>query len=187
VVQPRAHRSGPLRALFVGNLGQAKGLSYLGEAMRMIPRDAVALTLIGKRVCIVHCAPLEAMLCEHHHINGLPQEGVLAAMPSYDVLVLPTLFEGMSLTVLEAMSQGLAVITSTQSGYLGVMQSGTQGFVIAPRDPRALADALMTLAQDRGALQAMKNAGLAMAARFSAASYRQRLAQLVADEIGAGN
>jgi alpha-maltose-1-phosphate synthase len=172
-----------LRVLFVGNLGQAKGLSYLAKAMGLLVPGTVELTLVGRRVTEQRCEPLEKLLREHQHIDGLPNAEVLELMAQYDVLVLPTLFEGMSLTVLEAMSQGLVVLTTIHSGYQGVMTDGREGFIIPIRDANAIADRLNYLAKHRAELATMKIAARALAKDLSAARYRAAVAAVVSQSL----
>ena len=108
-------RFGPLRVLFAGSLGQRKGLSYLLQAVESIGRDKVELTLLGRKTAL-NCVPLEAAVRRHRWIPTLPHQEVLREMQRHDVLVLPSLFEGFGLVILEAMAQGLVVIATAAYG-----------------------------------------------------------------------
>ncbi len=68
----------PLRVLFVGSLGQRKGLSYLLDAMEMVG-SGHELTLIGKPQGD-HCHPLDQALHKHRHIPSLPHHEILKEM-----------------------------------------------------------------------------------------------------------
>ena len=57
-------------------------------------------------------------------------------------LVVPSIYEGMPLVILEAMAEGLPVIASRVSGIPEVVEDGTTGWLVNAEDPPALARAL---------------------------------------------
>jgi len=69
---------------------------------------------------------------------------------SFDVFVLPSLFEGISNTLLEAMSAGVPVIATRVGGNVEVIEEGKSGFLFNPGDAETLACLLKRLATDRG-------------------------------------
>jgi len=69
---------------------------------------------------------------------------------SFDVFVLPSLFEGISNTLLEAMSAGVPVIVTRVGGNVEVIEEGRSGFLFNPGDADTLACLLKQLATDRG-------------------------------------
>jgi len=174
-------RSAKLRVLFVGALGQRKGLSYLLDAMSTMAGIA-ELTLIGQKTAET-CAPLNAATSTHRWIPSLPHPEVLEEMARHDVLVFPSLFEGFGLVILEAMSRGLPVITTEHTAGPDFINNGENGFIVPIRSAAALAEKLDLLAQDRRLLAEMKHAALATAQRCAWLDYRRRLGQLVLAEI----
>ena len=175
---PAASPNGePLRVLYVGSLGQRKGLSYLLEAIEALG-DTVRLTLIG-RPTAGHCGPLDAALQLHHWVETLPHPQILEQMRLHDVLVFPTLFDGFGLVITEALSQGLPVITTVHSGAPECIRDGVEGFIVPIRDSQAIAERLQQLAGDRDRLAAMRQACLRRAAELSWARYEQGLRQVV--------
>jgi glycosyltransferase involved in cell wall biosynthesis len=66
-----------------------------------------------------------------------------------DVLVLPSLSEGTPLVTLEAMSAGVPVVATNVGGIPYQITDGREGFLVPPADPVAIADALVTLVEDR--------------------------------------
>ncbi len=175
--QTSAPRSGKLRVIFVGSLGQRKGLGYVLRAVEMLG-DAVELTLIGRKTT-EECAPLNEAVKKHRWVSSIPHSEVLREMGQHDVLVFPSLFEGFGLVILEAMSQGVPVITTPNSGGLDVVTEGVDGFGVPVRSAEAIAERLERLASDRTLLAEMKNAALATARRHSWESYRKRLAEIL--------
>ncbi len=164
----------PLRVLFVGSLNQGKGLSYLEEAMRRIGGKAI-LTVIGSPTSSLPCPALRAFLTQNRHLSGLSNAEVLQEMKSHDVLVLPSLYEGLALVVLEALSQGLAVITTPHSGIEGLLKHGEECLIIPPRDAGQLADNLTMLINNPFKLALLKEAATTASRRLSWNQYRQTL------------
>jgi glycosyltransferase involved in cell wall biosynthesis len=79
-------------------------------------------------------------------------------MRSFDVFVLPSLTEGISLTILEAMAAAKPVITTRVGGNPEVVIDGRTGILVPPQDPDALAAAIVKLMKDPAlALEMGKN------------------------------
>jgi len=96
-----------------------------------------------------------------------------------DVFVLPSPHEAMPYTVLEAMASGKPVVAIEGTGAQNAVQQGKTGLLVPPRDPDALASAIMALLQDRARAQAMGLAGREMvASRFTLAQMIRRTEEL---------
>jgi glycosyltransferase involved in cell wall biosynthesis len=171
---------GKLRVLFVGSLTQRKGLSYLLKAAARLQAH-MELTLLGAKTG--PCAPLEEALSRHRWIPTLSHGEVLREMARQDVLVFPSLFEGFGLVILEAMAQGLPVITTPHTAGPDIIEEGVDGFIVPIRDTSAIAERLELLIRNPERLRAMKEAACRKAAFFAWRSYRERLAGLVRDAI----
>lgn len=169
--------AGKLRVLFVGGLGQRKGLSYLLQAVALV-KDGVELTLIGRKLSET-CGPLNEATKQHRWIPSLPHAEVLQEMSRHDVLVFPSLFEGFGLVILEAMSQGLPVITTANGAGLDIITPGEDGFSVPIRSAAAIAEKLDLLAGNPALLGRMKTAALETARRSSWENYKRRLVELV--------
>lgn len=177
---PAARTQCSLRVLYVGSLNQGKGLSYLAEAMSGL-EGVAELTVIGSRTADKPCAALDAFLAAHRHRAGLSHAEVLAEMRQHDVLVLPTLYEGLALVLLEAMACGLAVVTTPHSGLEGVIQDGQEGFVVPVRSAEAIRERLKQLAADETMLQRMRSAALSWSSEHSWQRFREQIRQVVAE------
>ena len=169
-----------LRLLFVGHLRQRKGLSYLFDAMGGLDRVA-SLTLIGPKP--VDCAILSEALGRHRWLGAVPYGRVLEEMRRHDVLVLPSLIEGFALVILEAMAQGLPVITTPNSGAATVIENGADGYIVPIRDSEAIVDRVMRLA-NRAELVQMSAAALHKARTLSWANQERRFVELLRLRLG---
>jgi alpha-maltose-1-phosphate synthase len=176
----RSERHSKLRVLYVGGLTQRKGLAYLLRALRKVD-SLVEVTLIGKRVA--NCEELDAALVKYRYIPSMPHSQVLAEMERHDVLGFPTLSEGMALVVLEAMSRGMCVVTTPNSGAVGIVRDGIDGFIVPIRSAEGLAAKLELLAGDRDLLQAMRESAHRRAQEYNWERYREALGSAVEEVL----
>ena len=175
--KPPRRAGEPLRVMFAGSLGQRKGLSYLLEAVATLGKR-VELTLLGLPTTR-DCAPLNAALRTHRWVPSLPHAGVLSEMARQDVLVFPSLFEGFGLVLLEAMSQGVTVITTAHTAGPDLLEEGSDGFVVPVRSATAIAEKLDLLAAEPERCEAMGEAALRKATACSWQAYRAGIIQAV--------
>ena len=159
----------PLKVLFVGALAQHKGISYLLDAIDQLGSQ-VELTLVGRRY-----RPNKRVdeACKRGlWFESLPHSEVLSLMQRSDVLVLPSLTEGCALVVLEALACGLPVIVTPNTGSLGFVRDGYEGFVIPIRRADLIAERLERLSDNRELLAEMSSYAHAAAAVHSWERYR---------------
>lgn len=169
--------SGPLKVLFVGGIGQRKGVKYLLEAVRQLSSQSVELRLLGPLP--EDSTPLNAYSRWFTYLGRTDQAGVVREMHQADVLVLPSVFEGFGLVIVEAMSTGMPVIASTHSCAPEVIREGVDGFVLEPDDVSGLAAKLDWCASHRDELLEMGRAAAERAREFSWDAHRKRLGQLL--------
>lgn len=167
--------NGRLRVLFVGALGQAKGISYLLDAVSRLERR-VELTLIGRRV--TPAMPPPDVLARYRWLPSLPHPEVLAEMSRHDVLVFPSLHEGFGLVIAEAMAQGLVVITTPNTAGPDLIVDGVDGFLVPIRSATAIEQKLDFLRSDAKVLAAMKEAARRKAHARQWGNYRQEIASV---------
>ena len=70
-------------------------------------------------------------------------------MQSTKLFVLPSRWEGLPLTILEAMSSGAGIIATKVGSITEVIQNGKEGILIFPEDSETLAGAIAELLKDR--------------------------------------
>jgi len=163
-----------LRVLFVGSLGQRKGLSYLFAACHAV-RSAVTLTVIGQKPA-EPCAALDRELKSVRWIPSCPHPQVLAEMAAHDVFLFPSLFEGFGLVLLEAMAMGLPVITTAHTAGPDLIHEGVEGFIVPIRDSAAIAAHLERLHREPARLAEMSRRARLRAREFTWQNYEETLA-----------
>jgi len=148
-------RDGEILILAVGNLLERKGHIFLLRALQKLQEDGLSepwrLAIAGGRGGEER-SKLEAFIAEHGlservHIlsyrNDIPD--LLAAA---DLFVMPSLWEGLPLSIIEAMLMGVAVIASDTSGIPEAIVSEEHGLLVPPGDADRLAEALGRLLRD---------------------------------------
>jgi glycosyltransferase involved in cell wall biosynthesis len=173
-IEPRRDRT--FRVLFVGQIGQRKGMSDLLTAYAMFRRPDSELKLVGS-----YGHGYEVYRSFSHlfqHTPNVPQAELPRIFQDADVFVFPSLIEGMPLVVLEAMACGVPVIT-TKHGPCDVVRDGVDGFFVPIRDPQAIAERLEQLYVDPGLRQRMARNAREQASRYTWNTYAQRAADAV--------
>jgi glycosyltransferase involved in cell wall biosynthesis len=128
---------------FVGRLTDQKGLRYLLEAaarLRIPFSDSIYFVILGDGELKNDLRSLaKSMELSNIVFTGFQRE-VRKYLSAFDVLALPSLFEGLPVTLLEAMAAGLPVIATRVGGVPEVLEDGVTGFIVEPRDAHQLAD-----------------------------------------------
>lgn len=173
-------RDGPFRILFVGSIGQRKGIKYLLEAFTRLNLPNAELTLVGG---VVGSGRGLAPYAEHfRHVPNVPHHEVHAWFQRADLFVYPSLHEGSALAIYEALASGVPVITTPHAG--SVVRDGEEGFVVPIRDVDALMAAIARLYRDRVLREEMGRKARLRAEAFTWPRYRQALGRVVGELIG---
>jgi glycosyltransferase involved in cell wall biosynthesis len=151
----------------VSRLVRHKGYPELLRAMEAVP--GATLLVVGERLASDHGADLEPDFARAADLLG-PRlqrlgyrhdtERVLAAS---DIFCLPSHFEGLPMSVIEAMLTGLPVVATDIGGPREQVVPGETGLLVPPATVAPLAEALNRLAGDAGLRAAMGAAGRARA------------------------
>jgi len=182
-------RPGSPLIVTVGRLTKQKGHRHLiAAAAAVVSRhpDAHFLFVGDGGLKETLQAQTEALgISEHTHFLGV-RDDVPDILAVADLFVLPSLWEGLSIALLEAMAAGRPIVATAVSGTIQVMIQGETGLLVPPGDSRALADVIIQLLSDPAQAQIMGQAAKQCIKRnFSAqkqanehiALYRRLLAQ----------
>lgn len=151
--EPRGTDERPLRILGVGRLAWKKGHEFGLEAVRRLEDRGIRC-----RYAVVGDGPrFEALAFARHQLGleervelagALAPEAVIRRLAEADVFLHPAVSEGFCNAVLEAQAMGRPVVCTDADGLSENVVDGETGFVVARRDPDALAGALARLAGD---------------------------------------
>lgn len=138
--------------LYVGRLGHRKGIEDLVTAAEsVLESNDVRLKIVGK-------GPLRDKLTEMVRERGIEdrveflghvdRDRLVSLYQRATVHVVPSHYEGLPTVLLEAMACGRPVVATAVSGSLDVLVDDTNGVLVPPRSPEAMATALNELLDD---------------------------------------
>lgn len=150
----------------VGRMQTVKDQTLLAQAFVLALQQASELKT-SLRLVMVGEGPLRAKaqaLLEAAGVADLAwlpgeRQDVADIMRGLHGFVLPSLAEGISNTILEAMASGLPVIATAVGGNADLVEDGQTGFITPPADPQAMAQQLVALASNAWQAQRMGQAG----------------------------
>jgi sugar transferase (PEP-CTERM/EpsH1 system associated) len=148
-------------AAVIGSVGRLVPVKNYGLLLRAFA--AAGLAQRGAQVVLVGEGPARAALQAEAQALGIAasvhlaghRDDVQRLLPAFDVFVLPSLSEGMSNTLLEAMAAGVPAVASDVGGNREIVRDGLEGTLFPSEDEAALARALERLVEDRTTRQAM--------------------------------
>jgi glycosyltransferase involved in cell wall biosynthesis len=167
----------PLRVLFAGSMGQRKGLADLFTAIKKINSKNVELVVMGSLL-----APAEfyrGELADFTYEAGRSHEKVLELMRSCDVFCLPSIVEGRALVMQEAMSQGLPLIITPNTGGADLIEEGETGFLVPTGSPEIIAEKISWFMDNRNDIAEMGKKAMEKAAGYTWDAYGNKIAQSI--------
>jgi glycosyltransferase involved in cell wall biosynthesis len=148
--------------LSTGRLAEQKGLEYLIRAAALLPND-----MPSAKIVLAGVGPLETQLSRLVSHLGLGDTVKLVGhrsdvgdlLAAADLVVLPSLWEGLSISLLEAMAAAKPVVTTAIGSNREVTNDGETAVLVPPKDAVSLAAAIRSLAIDRTRLEELGRRG----------------------------
>lgn len=139
-----------IEILCVGRLVPAKGQAILIEAAALLKKKGlpVKVTFAGDgpdRARLQAAAYQLGIESDCRFLGGVNPEQVRDLYENADLFVLPSFAEGIPVVLMEAMSMEVPCITTRITGIPELIESGSEGLLVAPSDVKGLADAIQTL------------------------------------------
>lgn len=170
--------------VFVGVLEPYKGIDVLADAWRLaserVPDAQLRLVGRGSRFEVV-----EQLLADRPRqtcwLPVLEGGDLVEELDAATALVLPSRSEGLPRIVMEALCRGRPVIAATAGGIPDLVEDGVNGLLVAPDDPAALAEAIVSVLED-GARARTLGAGARRSAEAwltTPEEYAERVRELV--------
>ena len=134
-----------------GRIERQKGLHILLHAARYILQSGrqVQFLIVGDGSLRRELESIAKKLEIEQHVifTGFRSDRseVLTILRFLDIFVMPSLWEGLGLSIIEAMRAGKPVVASNVDGIPEVVLDQETGILVPPREPKALADAICTL------------------------------------------
>jgi glycosyltransferase involved in cell wall biosynthesis len=156
--------NGKFKILFVGRHIERKGICYLIEAAKYLPKDKFEIRIVGVGDLTEQLKQQAALLDERRETKDertqsasiiftgkLSPETLANEYKTANVFVLPAIVdhkgdtEGLGVVLIEAMELGLPIVASNVGGIPDVVVDGESGILVPEKDPVALADAFKRL------------------------------------------
>jgi glycosyltransferase involved in cell wall biosynthesis len=161
---------------YVGRIERRKGVLDLVSAAHRIREAGARVVLVGDDPYDSDAEYLGQVRSSHgvEHYGWV--DGAAGLMPALDVLVLPSHQEPFGTVLAEAMNAGTPVVATRVGGIAEVVEDGVTGRLVPPRDPDALAAAVLEVLAQR---EAMGAAGRERARRWHVDAYAERVRALI--------
>ncbi len=147
----REKQKGPKRVGIVSRFYEQKGHIYFIEAAARVIKSFVDVEFIfvgdGTLKAFIEQKAEELALSKYCKFLGYRTD-VDQLLQSFDIFVLPSLWEGLPISLLEAQYFGIAAIATDVGGIPEVITNGYNGLLVSPKDPASLAAAMLKVLND---------------------------------------
>jgi len=161
--RPEPHAiNNKFKILFVGRHIERKGICYLIEAAKYLPKDKFEIRIVGVGDLTEQLKQQAAAVNDGAEIiftGKLSPEDLANEYKTANVFTLPAIVdhkgdtEGLGVVLIEAMELGLPIVASNVGGIPDVVVDGESGILVPEKDPAALADAFKRLEADPTLIQ----------------------------------
>lgn len=158
---PNFAQSGPRHFVFVGRMSIQKNPLLLIEALGQVCSDDWRLTMIGDGPFLSDVKARVAALGLSDRVTctgWLNAPEVAKVLHSAEILVMPSLSEGLPVAAIEALKHGLAIVSTDIPGTLDVVDDGVNGRRVPLGDVNAFAGALTQLIRDNATVERLRRA-----------------------------
>ena len=151
LTQRKAHNPGERIVIgTIAHMSPEKGLNYLIEAASLIPsvHSKMRFVIVGDGKCLPDLKTLTVQkgLSDVFDYAGFHSD-TYQFMQSFDIFALPSLSEGLSSAILEAMACSLPIVATNVGGIPELVKNGENGLLVSPANPAELAQAIQHLAE----------------------------------------
>jgi glycosyltransferase involved in cell wall biosynthesis len=162
---------GHIKIAQIGSYIPRKGVAYGAAALNRVLRrhPSIKVSLLGTQ------APAETVLADfdpevREQVVVVPtfkREQLPSLLNDHHIKLLPTTFEGFSVSLVEAMACGLAPVTTTTPGPMEIVRDGVNGALVPARDSEAIVEALERLVGDMHLLDRLRRGAYETAQRYT--------------------
>ena len=144
--------------IIVGRLEEQKGhatlVAAMADVLRQLPTAQLTIVGVGSlRAALVAQSRELGIAAAIHFLGG--RDDVPQLLRQSDIFISASNWEGFPTVILEAMAADLPVVATDVGGSRELVQTGETGYLVPPRDPAALAAAIVKLWADRATTQSM--------------------------------
>jgi len=187
---PRKFENSPAkRLLYVGTWLDRKGIYYLVESFvelaRRLPESSLTVAGCVSGEAQVNNSFPQDLRARVTVIPSLRREAMPQLYASHDIFVLPSLVEGLPLSLIEAMATGMPVVTTNACGMADVIQDGVNGLLVPPADSVSLTEATFRLCSSMELQQVLGLAAQETARHYTWGKIARQLEHVLKLAVGA--
>lgn len=134
--------------IFAGRLSKEKGTDTLLEIAKSLPPD-IHLIILGDGPEKSKIKTISESYDNIHYLGSLPKNQTISLIRGSDILIQPSLVEGISSTILESMACQTLVIASNVGGNLELIENNENGILVDPLDPKKIVIKIVELLSDK--------------------------------------
>ena len=165
VMPKKSNRQYENQIIFAGRLSKEKGVETMIETASQLP-DNYHLLVAGSGPLEEMVKDLAAKKINVHYLGYQSKQNVLSLIHSSDLLIQPSLEEGMSSTLLEAMGCGTCIVGSNIEGISEIVENGKTGVLVEPNNSNELLNKILELLPKKEKRLRMAKEGLQVVKQY---------------------
>lgn len=166
----------PKRFLFAGNGGIRKGISYLLEAASAFPQ--CTFTIAGVMESVIHSLPKPSNVT---FLGVVDRNQMPKIYSEHDVFILPSLCEGSATVTYEALSYGLPVLCTPNSG--SIITHKKDGILFDVKSSESIKEAIEFILTEQGLFEYIRNQAIQTAKNYTVEAYGKRIINTIIESI----
>jgi len=151
--------------IFAGRLSKEKGIEIMLDAATQLPDD-YHLLIAGSGPLEEKVRNLADKKTNVHYLGYQSKQNLLSLIRGSDLLIQPSLEEGMSSTLLEAMACGTCILASNIEGISEIVENNKTGLLVEPNNKDELLNKILYLIPKKEKRLNMANEGLEMVKKY---------------------
>ena len=151
--------------VYAGRLSKEKGIDILLQTAKILP-PKYNLIILGDGPEKNNVRDVANLKTNVHYLGYQPKQNVLSLMRGSDLLIQPSLEEGMSSTLLEAMACGTCILGSNIEGISEIVENNKNGLLVEPNNSDELLNKILYLLPKKEKRLRMANEGLEIVKKY---------------------
>ena len=165
IIPKKSTRQFDNQMIFAGRLSKEKGVETLIKTAAQLP-DNYHLLIAGSGPLEGKVKDLATKKTNVHYLGYQSKQNVLSLMHSSDLLIQPSLEEGMSSTLLEAMGCGTCILASNIEGISEIVENEKTGVLVEPNNSDELLNKILELLPEKEKRLRMVKEGLQIVKQY---------------------
>ncbi|MFW9844849.1 MAG: glycosyltransferase family 4 protein, partial [Candidatus Thorarchaeota archaeon] len=157
-----------VRFVYIGRLESEKGMETLLDTLQLLKeREDFVFRIVGWGTYLPEMLSATRKGLHVEYWGKVSHDEIPEIIADSDVLVLPSLTEGMPAVILESLASGTPVIASSVGQIPIVVQDGIEGILVKPGDSQSLRNAIEKILNNKGLVTTMGKAARPRVERIS--------------------